>query len=554
MNSKNLERLVTEARARKMDGASFLDWIAGNRIKVKIGGRLRPFSLDGHAYMRKLYTGIESEVAFRKGAQVTWSTWAILEALWIADSGSTAFYAFPRATDVQDFSHERISPLLQDSDLPPRLLIDNVGLRTFSNGGSVYLRGIEGNGQHDLTKVKSVAADAVYADESSEMSDLKKEFLQDRLLHSNRKWWREGSQAKFPDMGIDEAFAKSTQQFWHVKCPCCGEWQSPDVNIFWQDGKPWTKNFLPVPQSRKNQFADGQKWYRGCVKCGAALDMQRGEWIAAHPGKKLAGYHISQLITENTPPEEYASFEDFIIHKLQESRKPSTLQRLTNSIFAVGYSDVRCQPITDDVLDAATCDEGLLTDGVNAYLGADQGDMKWVVILEDRGRYLQIIHVASTEDWGDLHDMLAQYDVVFSVVDAMPNKTSAKDFAASYPGMVAIQYFTGKTYDFDKKERYVNRDNPGVTEVQAFNVNRDESLDDTVELLLRGREGGIVLPKRGPKIVETLRAHLKMAVREYDESGDYHFLKNCENHLLMALNSARIAFESNGGGTWSGAH
>jgi hypothetical protein len=80
-------------------------------------------------------------------------------------------------------------------------------------------------------------------------------------------------------------------------------------------------------------------------------------------------------------------------------------------------------------------------------------------------------------------------------------------------------------------------------------VNRDESLDETVESLIEGR---IELPDprrlsaEDLRSYEEFRAQTKMLIKEAEDRDgiiEYHYKKGVPNHYGMALNYMRIAAE-----------
>src|SRR5688572_8539286 len=81
--------------------------------RIRLDGR--PFSFEGHEYLRAIYDDQAKHIVLTKAAQVGGSTFAILRALHACLTGLNSMYFFPTRTDVLDFSKTRISPLLEEN-------------------------------------------------------------------------------------------------------------------------------------------------------------------------------------------------------------------------------------------------------------------------------------------------------------------------------------------------------------------------------------------------------------------------------------------------------
>jgi hypothetical protein len=199
--------------------------------------------------------------------------------------------------------------------------------------------------------------------------------------------------------------------------------------------------------------------------------------------------------------------------------------------------------IHDEVLDWCEGDHGFSFQEADAYMGVDQGDVLSIVLGIVSGDRFYVVHVEETEKWDRLDFLMNQFGVRFCVIDALPNKHSAKLFAAKYPGRVAIQYFQGREYktSFELFENKIN--------VMAVQVDRTSSIDSMIDRFEAGR---IVIPSRtrvtgtAAQSLEDFRRHCKNLVAKIEETPSGMLKKTylsgrVENHLGMALNSAIIA-------------
>ena len=168
--------------------------------RIRLEGR--PFSFEGHAYLREIYDDTAAHVVLCKAAQIGGTTWAILRAIHACAMGLNVMYFFPTRTDVLEFSKSRVGPLLADNRFLARLMndTDTAGLKRIGNC-YLYLRGMQ-----STVGMKSVPADMLVFDEVDEAPPEAKSLARERLAHSNYKRIVELSNPTLPDYGIDEAY------------------------------------------------------------------------------------------------------------------------------------------------------------------------------------------------------------------------------------------------------------------------------------------------------------------------------------------------------------
>jgi hypothetical protein len=506
---------------------SLREWI--RRANITIKGRA--YSTEHHEYLNKIIDDRSSWQVYRKGAQVGISTTMLLKSFWISDClGRKCVYYFQNDDAVSDFSNDRCQPMIEASSyLSGRVrTTNNVQLKQIGPG-SLYFRGLFSKG-----KVKSVDADAIFLDELDEAKPQNVVMAIDRLMHSDLQWVTSLSQPSYPGVGIDAEFADTDQHFWHVKCPSCNEWACLDLTF--------PKNFLEIPDNLKKSFPDRATHYRGCVKCGTRLHMGKGEWVSRYPDRHKRGYHLSQLFSQIKPPD-YPNKATNIMYEYHDSKRSTLkLERFTVSVLGWPFAGGNAR-IHDEVLDWCEGDHGFSFQEVDAYMGVDQGDVLSIVLGIVSGDRFYVVHVEETEKWDRLDFLMNQFGVRFCVIDALPNKHSAKLFAAKYPGRVAIQYFQGREYktSFELFENKIN--------VMAVQVDRTSSIDSMIDRFEAGR---IVIPSRtrvtgtAAQSLEDFRRHCKNLVARIEETPSGMLKKTylsgrVENHLGMALNSAIIA-------------
>lgn len=509
----------SEGGSKRFTGESLLEWAYAN-IKIRVGGDVVPFTLKGHEPLRELYT-LEKHphVVARKAAQVAVSTQNIIRTFYLADRYSMKVgYYFPTDDDVQDFVYGRVNTIVDDSDhLAGRMKssrTDNVGVKLLGKS-AIYFRGV-----WTKRKVKSIDLDYIIKDEVDEGNQENLKFAEDRLFHSKFGWIAELSQPSIDDYGIDASFKKGDMRFFAKRC-VCGHWNFPD--------KTWPDCLM----------TRGRATYIGCVKCARKLHLESGEWVPEHPdrSKDIRSYHISHLIFPHMDPAK-------IKRKFEDAKTTIEKKNFSISVLGMPYASANSKPITDAVLNDAQRDTGFVHEARFSYFGMDVGDKCHLVFGHPYNGKPRIHFVAEmpADDEAGIIWLMKRMGVYSGVIDAMPYKTLAKNIARAFPGRVFINYYKGDTLK-------TSEEGEGQFAVPKVSVNRDESLDETVEALAEGR---IELPdprKLSPEdtlAYEEFRAQTKMLIKEAEDKNgviEYHYKKNVPNHYGMALNYMRIAAE-----------
>jgi hypothetical protein len=509
-----------------------LDWVD----KVSINLRGRKYSFHKHEYLRDIMEDAHPDQTYEKAAQVGISTSVLIKSLYVAEHlGKKTVYYFQDDGAVSDFSADRAEPMIQSTlYLQGRVGgVNRVGLRRIGPG-SLYFRGLFTKG-----KVKSVDADYIVLDELDEAKPSHIQFATDRLMHSDLQWVTALSQPSIPGFGISKRFQDTDQRFFHLKCPSCGEWNCLELN--WQSDP--AANFIPIAGRRKKQYPEGATHYRGCKKCQKPLDMKVGKWVAKRPNALKRGYHLSQLYTQIKPPE--APNIATMLWSLYEDKKRSQagLENFTISVLGFPFSGANAR-VNDELLDFMEQDYQFAFKGTGCFMGVDQGDVLTIVVGMCSGQYFKILYAEETESWKRLPYLMSQFGVMHCVVDAQPNKNSAKEFAIHHRDRVSIQYFGGK--ELKKGEELYE----GKIVVPTVTADRTETLDGAID---RMEMGLVHLPSRSKatgsalSTIEDIRRHLKQLITKNEEGANgitkkvYLRGNGIENHYGMALNSALIS-------------
>jgi hypothetical protein len=475
--------------------------------RIRLDGR--PFSFDGHEFLRAIYDDTSPHVVLCKAAQVGGTTWAVLRAIHSCVMGLNVMYLFPTRTDVLDFSRSRVTPLLAENPFLAKLMrdTDSVGLKKIADA-YLYLRGMQSE-----VSLKSVPADVLVLDELDEATPEAKAMARERLSHSDYRRIIELSNPSLPDYGIDEVYQRSDQKHWQVKCPACGTWTALDEEFPRKLGQE-VKIILP----RK----DGG-FYRACPRCQAELDLSAGEWVAALPSRPIHGYRISQLISSKVDPGE-------ILEEYRTTRYPD---RFFNLKIGIPWADLERRLDVASVL--ALCGDEPIADSSEGpcVAGVDTGKALHTVVLQKRrDGPAKLVHLAEYRDFAELDEVIRRFNVERLVVDALPETYATREFAQRHPGVAFMCQFVesqrgGPSWDWKS---------------QMVAVNRTDALDASRAAI---RKGEMILPRRQP-LLEEFAQHMSCDAKvliEDLETGTkkYKYVKTGTNHYSFAFTYACLA-------------
>jgi Phage terminase large subunit (GpA) len=486
--------------------------------RIRLEGR--EFSFDGHEYLRPIYDDQARHVVLSKATQVGGSTWGILRSIHSCLCGLNTIYYFPTRTDVLDFSRSRVAPLIADNPFLARVMTDTdtVGLKRIGQA-HLYLRGMKSE-----IGMKSVPADLVVFDELDETPPEMKSLALERLAHSDFKRIIELSNPSLPDYGIDEAYQRSDQRHWTLKCPGCGQWTAPE--------KEFPTKLSQEVRIIRPRPSGGH--YMACPKCASALDRQAGTWVADFPERPIHGYRISQLFSSKVDPGE-------ILEEYRITRYPD---RFYNLKIGIPWADLERRLDAMTVLSLCT-DQPLLdrADDRDAWysMGVDTGRALHTVIVrttctEDREPVESIVHLAVCRDFADLDALMERFQVGNCVIDGLPETHATREFAKRHRGKVYMCFFNENQRGAPKWDSLT----------QQIVVNRTEALDMSRAAI---REKCVVLPRREP-IVEEFAEHLTCDAKVLDEDEEtgikkYRYIRTGTNHFSMAFTYAWLAATTN---------
>lgn len=360
-------------------------------------------------------------------------------------AGITAIYTFPTANDVFDFSSTRFSTMIRSSKVLIDLMggnkkksVDAVGRRIIGNS-LIAFRGTQKDSQ-----AISIPADLIVNDELDFSNQDVIDVFDSRLTHSDLKWWWKFSTPTIPNYGIDAEYRRSDQKRWVVRCSSCGKNQEID----------W-------PENVKRKKIGGKTYaYWGCRRCAKELDRTTGGWQARHPNRQYSGYYIPPTICPWIQPlniveskrtyKTEKGFRNFALGQAFTSGADVITREMLLSRFEFGSV---WNPITEPVI----------------LMGVDQGDLLHYTISRMRGGRRETLAVGTKDDFSGIAGLMQEWNVNLCVMDALPNKQTAKHFAKDFEGRVLLSIYK----DFDEEMVY----RPSLKMDNGILVDRTDALD-----------------------------------------------------------------------------
>lgn len=440
-----------------------------------------PLNFHDFAFQAELYderSADDQEQVYKKATQVGVSTQSIRWALFHADVHQrVGLYTFPTDRELQDFSRQRIKPVIRASGhLRSRMsgdAVDNVGQKQIGARGWIYFRGTN-------KTIDSIDADFIVFDEydTSDQKNIEESERRVTGLQSAGLIRRVGVPS-IPGFGIDALYSQSDQRAWNVRCDACNHWNP--MNGY--------EAFL--------QNVDQDEMRLVCAKCRRAIDVRDGEWVPAFPDREIRGYHIPKLLIPGrrtitkivanslkTRPDQVQAFHT---HDMGDAYAPAEGRLSLEAVQACVREGLRMQDSLQH--------HGLVTMGVDmASSRALNVSIEAVIDPNDPNSIGRKVWVGTVEDqpggrtaFQQLCYLMDAYGVNMACVDNSPDGRFVEAFKQRFPGRV----FSVSFFEPTSKTKKVPE--PWVVDLEAGHVSlwRTKSYDATFE---RFRMQHVLLP------------------------------------------------------------
>lgn len=514
------ERIVSGLRRRSIINPG--KWATTYRVMGKpFPG---PWGFKRHPWLEAMHNSEATVNVGQKAAQMGFTETVLNICFFYIDMhGVDCLYVLPsKSPDASDFSAARFDPAL---DLSPHLRrmfsnVKNVGHKRAGNT-NFYLRGAKSR-----SGLKSVPVGVLILDEKDEMNQDNIPLARERQsgYDINKTW--EISTPTIDGQGINETFNISTQNEFFFKCKSCNRW----INLTWPESIEIIGEDYDDPRVMES--------YIKCSLCNAKLPhkgkyewFEKSNWIQQFKDKVLEGWGISQLYssTPNTHP------GNIVAQYFKARTNPADEQEFFNSKLGLPHI-VEGAKITEkdinncigEYLTVMSCDNGLTTIGIDVgtylHFEVDRWHLPINCVDINTEAQCQVLAVGKLNHFEELDEIMYKYKIKFGVIDMLPERRKAYEFASRFWGRVRLCYYArgiqGKQIHLTTEDETNNE--LGVT------VDRTSWIDLG---LSRFRSLKISLPRDIPR---EYRNHIQSLVRIYEKDKDGNpiarYVKNDKEH------------------------
>ena len=367
--------------------------------------------------------------------------------------GLNTIYTFPTANDVNDFSATRFRPMVLSSDMLTMMMggkrgVDAVQRKKIGNSFILF------RGAQKESQAISQPADLIVNDELDFSSPNIIDLFDSRITKSDLKWWWKFSTPTIPNYGIDAEYRLSNQMRWMVRCGRCRKDQE-----------------IKYPENIRVKDVGGiSRAYWGCRRCDKELQRTVGRWVPTYFNRDYNGYYIPPTICEWIQPLD-----------IEESRKRYKTEKQFQN-FALGRAYATGEDVVTRELLLNRVEFGR---GFNPvldrmmFMGVDQGDVLHFTISRGQGARREIVEVGTRNSFHEIGALMNDWNIDLCVMDAMPNKKSAQEFANTFDGRVLLSIY--KEFDEEEDVKAMKSMRNGVL------VDRTNSLDSSAASWREGK-------------------------------------------------------------------
>lgn len=491
-----------------------------------------PWRLKYHPWLKEMMDTNAPINVGMKSAQVGFSEVALNTVFKKIDvDGESCLYILPaKNPDATDFSSSRFDPALESSEHIAQMFseVKNVGHKRAGNA-NLYIRG-----SNSRAGLKSVPAGNLIFDELDEMNQENIPLARERASGQFSKLEWDISTPTVPEFGISKAYSESTQERFFFPCPCCSKMTElifPECLIITSDKihDPLIENSHLICKECKNQLNHHDKWRY----------LATGEWVPSVTDRITRGFYINQLYSSTVSPVEIAK-------KWLEAQNDKTAeQEFYNSKMGMAHLVEGARLDDDDIRNCtgeykkfSSKQNGLITCGIDVgkwlHVEVDEWEIDNRYADINMGARPRVIFETKVLNFLEIDEILKRFSVVFTVVDAQPERRAAFELAMRFWGRVKLCFYgrgiSGKQINFNDE----NTD-------QVVQVDRTSWLDVSLGRFHQGKKG-IILPM---DLSEEYKQQIKAPVRKYEKDNQGNpvgkYIEVGADHFAHARNYAEIA-------------
>jgi len=518
-------------------------WITNN-TSISVRGKIHPFKFDKYPFQLAIVDNMSRQLCFKKCCQIGATEIFVRLALeTVANRGYNTILTQPNFEASRNFSKSRIQPVIDESQKLSHLIKETNSVNLKKIGGSfLYVKYTKGAEQHAL----SDPADVRISDEVDQSDQANLKLFQSRLENSAIRMTRDFGTPTIPKFGISLIFDNSVQNFYKIKCPHCGHWNTMDIrNLIGFPIDIFEENIPDFPLVYKETLERLENVvYIGCKHCQKSLEYAdnliipetsvqtsplepKYEWVCKETETvnpdKVQGYHINQFATG-------LKTGKMILQSMQSYER---LRDIYNQLLGEGFIASKDR-LTEEDLHFVNFD----FKPPYAVMGVDFGKATYVVIysydpVEKKGFVTKVYEVplfTLSNDDNVITEILRiarENNVHVAVVDALPYQNSVAKLKNLANFAVLDCYLTDREHEVFKL-------NPKKMTVRG---NRTAAIDSLVSDMKSERD---VFTKGCMDDRRLLVSHLTnfMKVEAY---GKYYYPKIGDDHLGFATMYAKKA-------------
>lgn len=490
------------------------------------------WNFEHHPWLKEMHDTQCVSTVGQKSAQMGFTEWALNKCFFFLDiKQMDVLYVLPnKQPDASDFSSGRFDKALELSEHLRGMFSDtqNIGHKR-AGATNMYIRG-----SNSRSQLKSIPVGLLILDEVDEMTQENIPLAMERLSGQLERYDIKLSTPTIPEYGINYYFEKTTKERFFFPCPSCGK----QIELKWPDSV--------VICGESDADPDVHKSHLKCYECGNALHhagkieyLNKGAWVAEHRDRTDRGFYVNQLYSMHLPPSE------LVKAWFNAKKDQAAEQEFWNSKMGLAHI-VAGSKITDVMIEECVGNYDIIDYDRRNFItmGVDVGRKLHVEVdawdLQGRSGYdinsyarCRVLGHFELDDFEELDRLMFDFQVVFCVIDAQPERRKALEFANRFPGRVRLCLYpvgiNGRSLTESAEDEMIVK------------VDRTSWLDLA---LGRFKNGTITIPRNTS--VE-YKDHIKAQVRipKKDQNGNpvtrYETPGQAQDHYGHARNYAEIA-------------
>lgn len=356
----------------------------------------------------------------------------------------------PRIGDAEDFSTERLTPMIKASPVLAELInlnsksSDNKVQKKTYKGGFIYF-----SGANSAASFRSKPIRYLYCDEIDEYSlDLEGQGSPLSLAENRTVSYKDTKKIVYTSTTTDEnsliwkEYEKGTQEEYYCPCPSCGSLQTLNFR----------KGLKYETVNNENRELIKDSIYYECEDCNYKIkevykgDMLiKGQWIANQPNADFPSYRLNALYSP------FLSWEDVIKKYLAGLRDRQEMKAFINTYLGEIYIEEAINLDSDKLkkrAEKSNLKELEIDPRVIVLTGAvDTQNNRLVIDIKGWGKNEECFTILYKEIYGNLNEENVWNQIKY-LVERPYKHPSGIDLYVRYCAIDSGGQFTQKVYDF----------------------------------------------------------------------------------------------------------